>query len=74
MDTTTDKAAVEARPWFREPMVWLIIAIPLFAFVAGLAMLGYAIAHPDADVRKEERAAPTVTGARIHPTDASRFA
>lgn len=74
METITDNAAAAARPWFREPMVWLIIAIPAFALVAGLAMLGYSIAHPDADVRKEERPAPAVTGAIVRPMDASRLA
>jgi hypothetical protein len=74
MDTTTDKAAVEARPWFREPMVWLIIAIPLFAFVAGIAILTYAITHPDVEVHNERRPAPTVTRALAPDSKTSRIA
>lgn len=28
----------ETRPWFREPMVWLVIALPLSAVVMGISM------------------------------------
>jgi hypothetical protein len=55
-------------------MVWLIIGIPLFAFVAGLAMLGYAITHPDAEVHSERRPAPKVTRALAPDSETSRIA
>ncbi len=35
------------RPWYREPMVWLIIALPATAVVGGLSM--YYIAHQTRD-------------------------
>lgn len=34
-------------PWYREPLVWLIIAIPLSAVLAGITMLGLAISSYD---------------------------
>jgi uncharacterized protein len=35
------------RPWHREPLVWLVIAIPLLAVIGGLATI--LIAHRGAD-------------------------
>ncbi len=35
------------RPWFREPMVWMIIAIPSTAVVVGLLMLSMSIRSYD---------------------------
>jgi hypothetical protein len=55
-------------------MVWLIIAIPLFAFVAGIAILTYAITHPDVEVHNERRPAPTVTRALAPDSKTSRIA
>ena len=57
-------AETPARPvaWYREPMVWLVIALPAVALVAGSLILGYALLHPDAEVHSERRPAPTVTG------------
>lgn len=37
----------EARPWYREPLVWLLIAIPASAVVAGFVTLALAIATRD---------------------------
>jgi hypothetical protein len=39
IDTTQD----EHRPWKREPLVWLLIAIPLSAVIMGIVMLTLAI-------------------------------
>ena len=53
----TNAQATEARPWYREPWVWLIIAIPLTTVVAGFITLGLAIQSRDElvadDFRKE---------------------
>lgn len=38
-----------ARPWYREPMVWLVIALPLTAVVAGLGILTIAIRSGSTD-------------------------
>lgn len=53
----THTPAPEARPWHREPWVWLIIAIPLATVIAGFVTLGLAIQTRDElvtdDFRKE---------------------
>ena len=40
-------AKLEARPWYREPWPWIIIAGPASAVVAGMAMLWLAIDSND---------------------------
>ena len=37
----------ESKPWYREPMVWLVISIPAAAVIVGLSMLGYSITSYD---------------------------
>jgi hypothetical protein len=37
----------EIRPWYREPLVWLIIGLPLTAVVAGLSTLYIAVVTRD---------------------------
>ncbi len=37
----------ETRPWYREPLVWMLIAIPASAVVAGFVTLALAIATRD---------------------------
>lgn len=41
--------APDTRPWFREPMVWLMIAIPLASVIVGLSLLTIAIRSGSAD-------------------------
>jgi hypothetical protein len=37
------------RPWYREPMVWMMIALPMAAVVAGLSTLAIAIRSGSTD-------------------------
>lgn len=50
MDTTLQ------RPWYREPMLWLVIAIPLLTVPAGLATLWIASRDPGAVASADEGA------------------
>jgi hypothetical protein len=43
---TTD-TAIEKRAWYREPMVWLVIAIPGLSVVVGMVMLAFSITSYD---------------------------
>jgi hypothetical protein len=40
-------AAPESTPWYRLPIVWMVIAGPAVVVVAGFATLAIAITHPD---------------------------
>lgn len=35
------------RPWWRFPMMWLVVGGPATVVVAGFVTLGIAITHPD---------------------------
>lgn len=60
--------------WYREPMVWLLIAVLAMALAAGIALLSFALLHPDAEVYNERRPAPPVTGTLLHRSDESKLA
>ncbi len=44
---TVSVALHQKRPWYREPMVWLLIAIPLAAVVMGVVIITLAVRHYD---------------------------
>jgi uncharacterized protein len=44
------------RPWYREPMLWLVIAIPLLTVPAGLATVWIAASDPAATASADESA------------------
>jgi hypothetical protein len=46
MNQTTDPTATTSRPWHREPMVWLMLAIPALTVVGGFVTLWLAMAQP----------------------------
>jgi hypothetical protein len=47
--------AQDARPWYREPMVWLVIALPALAVAGALASVVTAFVTRDAVVADEYR-------------------
>jgi hypothetical protein len=52
-------------PWWRVPMVWLVIAGPAVVVLAGIATTVIAVRGADPDVRVSARAQPAVQ-ARNH--------
>jgi len=52
----------EAEPWFRNPWVWLVIAIPALTVVGGFLTLYLALAHPHILVTDDVPLAPTAAG------------
>ncbi len=54
MDT---EPSSQPRPWYREPMVWLVIALPMSAVLAGL--ITFWIAWQGADSVHNAGASPT---------------
>jgi uncharacterized protein len=47
------------RPWFREPLVWMVIGGPLLVVIASMITLALAIKYPDEVIQKP--AAPAVS-------------
>ena len=44
---TESKNEFENEPWYRNPWVWLIIAIPALTVIGGLFTIYLAISRPD---------------------------
>jgi hypothetical protein len=38
-------------PWYRQPMMWLVIAPPLFSVIAGIITAWLIMQNPERDVR-----------------------
>jgi uncharacterized protein len=56
---TPTRPPADAAAWWRHGMVWLVIAGPAAAVVAGLATLIIAIVHPDPPLSTRAAGAPT---------------
>jgi uncharacterized protein len=50
----TQQAALDSRPWYREPMMALVLGLPLLSIVAGFSLLGIAIHAGGADAIPQE--------------------
>jgi len=55
MHTTALNEAPTTRPWHREPMVWLITAIPVLTVIAGLTTVAIAYRHSDTVIEDDYR-------------------
>jgi len=44
--------------WYRLPIMWLVVALPLLAFVGGGLMVALTMLQPDAEVYSERLAPP----------------
>lgn len=49
-----------ARPWYREPYVWMVIGGPLVVVVASLVTVTIAVRNADTVLPREAAPAPTV--------------
>jgi uncharacterized protein len=61
--------ASPATPWWRLPIVWMVISGPAAVVVAGFATLALALSHPDPVVKTEtasDSAATLAVQARNH--------
>lgn len=45
----------QQRPWWKEPMVWLIIGLPILAVIASFTSYYFAVREPDPMVKQEYR-------------------
>jgi hypothetical protein len=62
-ETSMDRVPVH-KPWWREPMMWLVVGGPAVVVVAGIATAVIAIRN--ADPVLDTRAAPTAVHGRNH--------
>ena len=59
--------AVDSPPWWRLPIVWMVIGGPAVVVVAAFATLAIALAHPDPVI-----SAPSAAGAAEQPAVLAR--
>lgn len=52
-------ATAHPRPWFREPMVWMVIGGPLVVVVASIVTVTLAIQNPDPVLDRKPVAIPS---------------
>jgi hypothetical protein len=57
MSQVQQQSEPESPPWWRLPIVWLVIGGPAAVVVAGFVTLAIALAHPDPIVRSPSAAA-----------------
>ncbi len=70
-----EKIAGPAQPWWRVRMVWLVLALPLSAVVAGTTTAVIALSDPDPVVRASAEAPaerPAVEGRNHASTGGKR--
>jgi hypothetical protein len=51
-----------AKPWYRHPMMWLVIAPPLGAVIAGIITMALILEHPDPVVSTPHPMLPVLHG------------
>jgi hypothetical protein len=50
------------KPWYRHPMMWLVIAPPVGSVIAGIITMILILQHPDPDVRTPHPMRPVLNG------------
>lgn len=53
----SDARSISRRPWFREPMMWLVVGGPLAVVVASLVTVWIAVRHADSVLPTEAEVA-----------------
>jgi hypothetical protein len=48
----------DGTPWYRPPVMWLVVALPLLSLVGGLAMVVLSELKPDIEIHSERLQQP----------------
>lgn len=62
---TTENSQPEQDPtrWYRLPVMWLVVALPLASFIGGGFMVAFTLAKPDVEVYSERLPEPAAEAA-----------
>jgi hypothetical protein len=55
-----------SKPWYRHPMMWLVIAPPVGSVIAGIITMVLILKHPDPDVRTPHPTLPVLHGSTAY--------
>ena len=58
----SNQARIEAEPWYRNPWVWLLIAIPSLTVAGCMLTIYLAITHPHTLVGEQSPEQPATAG------------
>jgi len=53
----------DSAPWYREPVMWLVVALPLLALVGGAVMVALTVVRPDVEIHSERLDSPAMVPA-----------
>ncbi len=51
-------AAVDRTQWYRLPVMWIVVALPLISLVGGVVMVALTFTNPDTEVHSERISTP----------------
>jgi hypothetical protein len=68
----TDSVSRVERPWWREPMVWMVIGLPAVVVVASFVTLGLALKYPDPVLDEKSSQQVPALKARNHAATGGR--
>ncbi len=51
-----------SKPWYRHPIMWLVVAPPVGSVIAGIITMILILKHPDPDVRTPHPTLPVLHG------------
>lgn len=47
-------------PWYRVPVMWIVVALPVLSFIGGAVMVALTVFRPDVEIHSERIDAPVV--------------
>lgn len=59
-------SAASLKPWYRHPMMWLVIAPPVGSVIAGIVTMILILQHPEREVRTPHPTLPVLHGSRAN--------
>ena len=62
-DTAMTPTGEDPTRWYRLPIMWLVVALPLLAFVGGGLMVALTLWQPDVEVHSERLSSPPTADA-----------
>ncbi|WP_263571888.1 hypothetical protein [Roseateles oligotrophus] len=69
-NSSSNAKPARTRPWWREPVMWLVVGGPSLVVVASFATLGLALSYPDPVL--QEQAAGNSSAKSMQPAKEAR--
>ncbi|MEO8445545.1 MAG: hypothetical protein ABI567_11125 [Gammaproteobacteria bacterium] len=63
MTTNTTTTEPDTTRWYRLPVMWLVVFLPLVSFVGGTLLVAFTVLRPDPEIHSERLDARPPTSA-----------